>query len=167
MFPLPRWARSPRLWAPLRSLALWRVVLVLAACLLLSVIVFRRPLADLLWPDSRIQQLLQRGDAALARGQLSAADGSGAREFFAAALALDGDRSEARQGLARTGAAAVVQARAALAAGDVPAAQRGVALARALEVPQAQIAPVELRLRQLQARRAGLDALVAQAVAAQ
>ncbi len=32
---------------------------------------------------------------------------------------------------------------------------------------QAQIAPVELRLRQLQARRAGLDALVAQAVAAQ
>ncbi|AAM42207.1 conserved hypothetical protein [Xanthomonas campestris pv. campestris str. ATCC 33913] len=134
---------------------------------MLSVIVFRRPLADLLWPDSRIQQLLQRGDAALARGQLSAADGSGAREFFAAALALDGDRSEARQGLARTGAAAVVQARAALAAGDVPAAQRGVALARALEVAQAQIAPVELRLRQLQARRAGLDALVAQAVAAQ
>ncbi|MCC4621138.1 hypothetical protein LL965_13960 [Xanthomonas cassavae CFBP 4642] len=167
MFPLPRWARSPRLWAPLRSRALWRVVLALSLCLLMGVIVLRQPLADWLWPDTRIQQLLQRGNAALARGKLSAADGNGARELFAAALALDGDRSEARAGLARTGAAAVVQARAAIAAGDAADAQRALALATALEVPQAQIAPVALRLRDLQARRAGLDALVAQAVAAQ
>ncbi|CAD0316566.1 hypothetical protein [Xanthomonas hortorum] len=167
MLPLPRWARSPRLWAPLRSRALWRVALVLCSCLLLTTIVLRKPLADWLWPDTRIQQLLQRGDAALSRGQLSAADGSGARELFAAALALDSDRSEARAGLARTGAAAVVQARAAIAAGDAAGAQRTLALATALEVPQAQIAPVTLRLRALQARRAGLDALFAQAVAAQ
>ncbi|MCF5954024.1 hypothetical protein L2236_12225, partial [Xanthomonas perforans] len=113
MSPLPRWARSPRLWAPLRSRALWRMVLALCACLLLTVIVLRKPLADWLWPDTRIQQLLQRGDAALARGQLSAANGNGARELFAAALALDSDRGEARTGLARTGAAAVAQARAA------------------------------------------------------
>ncbi|WP_161961670.1 MULTISPECIES: hypothetical protein [Xanthomonas] len=167
MFPLPRWVRSPRLWAPLRSRALWRVVLALAACLLLSVIALRKPLGDVLWPDTRIQQLLQRGDVALSRGKLSAADGSGARELFTAALALDNDRSEARVGLARTGVAAVVQARAAIAAGDADAAQRTLALATALEVPQAQVAPVALRLRQLQARRAGLDALLAQAVAAQ
>ncbi|KGK57892.1 hypothetical protein NC00_10025 [Xanthomonas cannabis pv. phaseoli] len=167
MFPLPRWARSPRLWAPLRSRALWRVVLALSACLLLSVIVLRKPLADWLWPDTRIQQLLQRGDAALLRGRLSAADGTGARELFNAALALDSDRTEARTGLARTGAAAVVQARAAIAAGDAPGAQRALTLAGALEVPQAQTAPVALRLRDLQARRAGLDALLAQAVVAQ
>ncbi|MBB3799916.1 MULTISPECIES: hypothetical protein [Xanthomonas] len=167
MFPLPRWARSPRLWAPLRSRALWRVVLALSACLLLSVIVLRKPLADWLWPDTRIQQLLQRGDAALLRGRLSAADGTGARELFNAALALDSDRTEARTGLARTGAAAVVQARAAIAAGDAPGAQRALTLAGALEVPQAQTAPAALRLRDLQARRAGLDALLAQAVVAQ
>ncbi|WP_355604564.1 hypothetical protein RZV17_14815 [Xanthomonas cannabis] len=167
MFPLPRCARSPRLWAPLRSRALWRVVLALSACLLLSVIVLRKPLADWLWPDTRIQQLLQRGDAALLRGRLSAADGTGARELFNAALALDSDRTEARTGLARTGAAAVVQARAAIAAGDAPGAQRALTLAGALEVPQAQTAPVALRLRDLQARRAGLDALLAQAVVAQ
>ncbi|MCC8442112.1 hypothetical protein LN449_06235 [Xanthomonas cannabis] len=167
MFPLPRWARSPRLWAPLRSRALWRVVLALSACLLLSVIVLRKPLADWLWPDTRIQQLLQRGDAALLRGRLSAADGTGARELFNAALALDSDRTDARTGLARTGAAAVVQARAAIAAGDAPGAQRALTLAGALEVPQAQTAPVALRLRDLQARRAGLDALLAQAVIAQ
>ncbi|MEQ8034127.1 hypothetical protein [Xanthomonas sp. WHRI 6106] len=167
MFPLPRWARSSRLWAPLRSRALWRVVLALSACLLLSVIVLRKPLADWLWPDTRIQQLLQRGDAALLRGRLSAADGTGARELFNAALALDSDRTEARTGLARTGAAAVVQARAAIAAGDAPGAQRALTLAGALEVPQAQTAPVALRLRDLQARRAGLDALLAQAVIAQ
>ncbi|WP_355584874.1 hypothetical protein [Xanthomonas cannabis] len=167
MFPLPRWARSPRLWAPLRSRALWRVVLALSACLLLSVIVLRKPLADWLWPDTRIQQLLQRGDAALLRGRLSAVDGTGARELFNAALALDSDRTEARTGLARTGAAAVVQARAAIAAGDAPGAQRALTLAGALEVPQAQTAPVALRLRDLQARHAGLDALLAQAVIAQ
>ncbi len=55
------------------------MVLALCACLLLTVVVLRKPLADWLWPDTRIQQLLQRGDAALARGQLSAANGSGAR----------------------------------------------------------------------------------------
>ncbi|MGS0603636.1 hypothetical protein ACQEPW_015370 [Xanthomonas oryzae pv. oryzicola] len=143
------------------------MVLALCACLLLTVVVLRKPLADWLWPDTRIQQLLQRGDAALARGQLSAAHGSGARELFAVALALDSDRGEARAGLARTGAAAVVQARAAIAAGDVAAAQRGLALATALEAPQAQIAPVAARLRALQARRVGLDALLAQAAMAQ
>ncbi|AOD14056.1 hypothetical protein VB151_02975 [Xanthomonas fragariae] len=168
MFPLPRWARSPpRPRAPLRSRLLWRAVLVLSACLVLSVIALRKPLADWVWPDTRIQQLLQRGDAALSRGQLSAADGSGARELFTAALALDSDRSEARAGLARIGAAAVVQARAAIAAGDAASAQRALALANAVEVPQTQIAPVAVRLRGLQARRAGLDALFAQAMAAQ
>ncbi|RBG34714.1 hypothetical protein BRM46_07185, partial [Xanthomonas oryzae pv. oryzae] len=55
---LPRWVRSPRLWVPLRSRALWRVVLALCACLLLTVVVLRKPLADWLWPDTRIQQLL-------------------------------------------------------------------------------------------------------------
>lgn len=89
------------------------------------------------------------------------------RSPWIATAAKDSDRSEARAGLARTGAAAVVQARAAIAAGDTINAQRTLALASALEVPQAQIAPVTLRLRALQARRAGLDALVAQAVAAQ
>ncbi|MFB0272955.1 hypothetical protein ABVD91_02815 [Xanthomonas euvesicatoria] len=143
------------------------MVLALCACLLLTVIVLRKPLADWLWPDTRIQQLLQRGDAALARGQLSAANGNGARELFAAALALDSDRGEARTGLARTGAAAVAQARAAVAAGDAAAAQRALALATALETPQAQIAPVAARLRALQARRVGLDALLAQAALAQ
>ncbi|MCD0281367.1 hypothetical protein JWH04_20895 [Xanthomonas melonis] len=143
------------------------MVLALCVCLLVGVVALRKPLADWLWPDTRVQRLLQRGDAALARGKLSAADGNGARELFAAALALDSDRSEARTGLARTGAAAVMQARAAIAVGDVATAQRALALAGALEVPQARIAPVALQLRRLQAQLTGLDALLAQAVAAQ
>jgi len=167
MFALARWARSPRLFAPLRSRVLWRAALALCACLLMTLVVVRKPLANWLWPDTRFQQLLQRGDAALARGQLTAANGSGARELFAAALALDSDRDEARAALARTGAAAVMQARAAIAAGDDAAAQRALTLAMALEVPQAQVAPVLARLRTLQARRVGLDALLAQAAAAQ
>ncbi|KAB7772229.1 hypothetical protein [Xanthomonas maliensis] len=164
---LPRWARSPRLWRPLRSPALWRLVVVLAVALTIGLVALRRPLADSLWPDTRIQQLLQAGETALAQGRLSAADGSGARDLFAAALALDSDRSEARAGLVRTGAAAVRQARAALAAGQLEQAQQALSLASALQVPQAQIDAVAVPLRRQRAQRVGLDALVAQAAAAQ
>lgn len=162
----PRWARS-RLWSPLRSRRLWRGVLVAVLGLVVLAVVFRRPLSDWIWPDTRIQQLLGRASLALAQGHLSADDGSGARELFDAALALDGDRAEARDGLARTGLGAVAQARAALAAGRVEDAARLLALAQALQVPQAQVGPLLEQVRQAHAHGASLDALLAQAAQAQ
>ena len=69
--------------------------------------------------NAQIEQLLAEGDRALAAGRLSDADGSGARERYQAALALDGDRPQARQGLANTGAAALQQARDRLQADDL------------------------------------------------
>ena len=99
----------------------------------------------------------------MAAGRLSDADGSGARERYQAALALDGDRPQARQGLANTGAAALQQARDRLQADDLDGSAQALALARELQVPQGDADAVA---RQLQARRsagAGIGALLAQA----
>lgn len=161
----PSWVRS-RLWAPLRSRRLWRGVLVAACGLLLLTVVFKRPLSNWLWPDTRIQRLLGSAEAALAQGRLSAEDGSGARELFDAALALDTDRDEAREGLARTGQAALAQAREALAGGRADVAERALALARALQVPQAQLRSLLDQVRRARAQRAGLDGLLARAARA-
>ena len=126
-------------------------------------VLLRRPLADWFWAEPQIEQLLAEGDRALAAGRLSAADGSGARERYQAALALDGDRPQARDGLARTAAAALQQACQQLQAGDLEGSAQALALARELQVPQREADAVA---RQLQAQRsagAGIGALLAQA----
>ncbi|MDG6746550.1 hypothetical protein QCF01_19350, partial [Staphylococcus aureus] len=87
------------------------VALVAALAVFVLLVLLRKPLADWFWDEPQIEQLLVEGDRALAAGRLSAADGSGARERYQAVLALDGDRPQARQGLARTAAAALQQAR--------------------------------------------------------
>lgn len=161
-----RWMRSPLL-RPLRSPVLWRVAAVCAAALLALMLVFRRPLGDWLWPDTRVQQTLARAEAALANGELSAADGSGARELFLAAGALDNDRSEARDGLVRTGRAALVRARTVLDAGQEDQARQALTLARTLGVAQVHLLPIEEGLRTLRGRAAGVDALLLQAQQAQ
>lgn len=151
---------------PLRSPLLWKGVGVAVLLMIATVIAFRRPLADWLAPDTRIQQRLAQGERALAQGHLSAPDGSGARELFESALALDSDRGEARDGLARTGEAALSQSRRALARGDLEAAKTALALAQALQVPQARTDEQALAIRRREGARAGLDELVAQAVRA-
>lgn len=135
--------------------------------LVIALVVFRRPLAQRLWPDTRIQQLLADGEHALAQGRLTASDGTGAREAFVAALALDGDRSEARDGLARTGAAALLQGQRALARHDVGGAAQALALAQLLQVPKAQSDALAMQIRHHEAARAGLDELVVRARHAQ
>lgn len=141
----------------------WRWALVAALGVFVLLVLLRKPLADWFWDEPQIEQLLAEGDRALAAGRLSAADGSGARERYQAVLALDGDRPQARQGLARTGAAALQQARDKLQANDLDGSGQALALARELQVPQADGDAVA---RQLQARRsagAGIGALLAQA----
>ncbi len=124
----------------------WLLLGVLAILVLLAVL--RRPLADLVWPDSRIQLLLDEGERALAAGRLDAADGSGARQKFEAAQALDNDRTEARHGLARVGAAALADAEGHLDAGRYEQARAQLVLARALQVPRDRIDHVAHRLRE-------------------
>ena len=134
--------------------------------LVLALIVLHRPLAEWLWPDSRVEVLLQQGQQALQQGRLSAADGSGARQLFAAAQALDSDRPEASAGLARTGEAALQLARKALAEGQLERADKALRLAKALEVPQLSVQRVQQQLRQQRAQRAGLEQMLQQAAQA-
>jgi tetratricopeptide (TPR) repeat protein len=133
------------------------------AILLLLLVVFRRPLSDRIWPEASAQALRDRAAKALAHGRLTAADGSGARELYEAALAIDPDANDARTGLMRVAQAALAQASVAIDRGRYADAHRALQLARALSAPQAQVEAAAGRLRQEEARHAGIDRLLQQA----
>ena len=128
-------------------------------------VVFHRPLADRLYPENRIQALQQQAAQAMAQQRLTAPDGSGARELYEAALALDPDRNEALQGLMRVAEAAMAQARAAIARNRFEDAHRSLQLARDLSAPRAQTDAITRELRHREALHAGLEGLLATAIA--
>ncbi|MDQ1107748.1 tetratricopeptide (TPR) repeat protein [Stenotrophomonas rhizophila] len=165
---LRRVRREGRWWwvQAWQSRRIWRWALLVAVVVFVLLVAFGRPLANWFWNEPQVEQLLDRGDRALAAGRLSAADGSGAREWYQAALALDSDRPQARAGLARTARAALRQAGAALDAGDLATAQRALALARELQVPQRDYDAVARRLREHQQDGAGIGALLGRAESA-
>src|SRR4249919_1607023 len=99
------------------------------AILLLLLVVFRRPLSDRIWPEASAQGLRDRAARALSRGNLTAADGSGARELYEAALAIDPDANDARTGLMRVAQAALSQATTAIDRGRYADAHRALQLA--------------------------------------
>ena len=113
-----------------------------------------------------MQQLLDEAELALREGRLSAADGTGARQRFEAAQALDADRGEASAGLMRVAAAALMQARSHSLADRFDEARAALALARELQVPRAQADAVGNELRLREAEHAGVDVLLRQASAA-
>ncbi len=155
--PVPTW----------RDRRTWRWAIAVAAVLLGLVIALRGPLADAVWPDTRVQQLLDQADHALLKGHLDAADGTGARQLFEAAQALDNDRSEAITGLQRVGQAALKQAGLALQKNRFDEARASLALARELQVPRAQADAIAGRLRARETEHAGLDAFLQAARQAQ
>ncbi|HVI24710.1 MAG TPA: hypothetical protein VM576_00750 [Xanthomonadaceae bacterium] len=145
----------------------WLLPAALALLVLLALlVVFRRQLADRLWPETRAQALREQAALALAQGRLSAADGSGARELYEAALALDPDRREARDGLVRVGQAALARARAALAARDYRGARDMLRLARTLQVPRPQSDALAADLREAEAAQLRIPVLLRDAAAA-
>ena len=133
---------------------------------LLGVFVFRDALGRWLWPDPRYDALRQRAEVALQAGRLTAGDGGGARELFEAALALQPDQLEARDGLARVALAALARAEASASAGDVAQAHAALQLARELQAPKARADTLAALLQALQAQAVGIDALLARARAA-
>ena len=146
-----------------RDRRVWRWVAAILLLLALSVVLLREPLANLIWPELRVQRLLGEAGQALAEGRLSAADGTGARQRFEAAQALDSDRSEAREGLARVATAALAQASEHTRADRFEQARQSLALARELQVPRAAADAVADQLRQREAAHAGVDELAQQA----
>ncbi|MDH5822216.1 hypothetical protein QFW77_04330 [Luteimonas sp. RD2P54] len=141
----------------------WRRAAAIAGILLLILLAVRQPLAELLWPQTRAQELREEAGAALERGHLSAADGSGARELYEAALAMEPDRSEARQGLMRVALAALERARRATAQNHFADAHAALRLARELDAPRDASAAAADALRRREAAHAGLDQLWARA----
>ncbi|TDK20486.1 hypothetical protein E2F46_15895 [Luteimonas aestuarii] len=144
----------------------WRWWLLAGLALLaVLVIVFRGMLADRLMPQTRAQALIGQAAQALAEGRLTDADGSGARELYEAAVAIDPDRPEARAGLARVADAALVMARGAIAQDRFADAHAALRLARELAVPRADADAVADLLREREAAHAGIDGLLARAEA--
>ncbi|GAB2608928.1 hypothetical protein GCM10027191_01010 [Novilysobacter erysipheiresistens] len=139
------------------------VAVILAIAGIALLLLAREPLSDWLWPETRVQQLRADAARALQAGELTRTDGRGARELYEAALALDPDRPDAREGLVQVGRAALARAEIALAQGRDAEARRFLQLARELAVPRAQTDMLARRLRQRVGDGGGVDQLLAAA----
>ncbi len=154
------WRARWRAWPLRRRTAVISVLAMLMLALVLAAL-FRDGIAVWLWPESRSAELRQLAERALRDGRLTADDGSGARELFDAALAVQPDQVSARDGLARVGRAALAQAGRDIARGRHVQARAGLRLAREMEVPRAQIEPLEAALRARDSAHSGIDTLLA------
>ncbi|WP_158238325.1 hypothetical protein [Luteimonas rhizosphaerae] len=131
------------------------------------VLVVRLFVVDRIWPETRTQELLGRGAVALSAGHLSDDDGTGARQFYEAALALDPDDVRPQVGLAQVADAAVAQARGAVDAGRFDDAHAALRLARELQAPRRDTDAVADALRAREAGDAELPVMLARAQQAQ
>jgi tetratricopeptide (TPR) repeat protein len=153
-------------WVELRRASDRRWLLGAVLLVLLSTLFFwRDPISRLLFPDPRMNRQLERGQAALAHGKLSAADGSGARELFESVLAIDPDQMTARQGLIDVRNAAIARAERALGQHRLVESRKNLDLAQALSAPTVQLQPLLARLHDLEEASSDTSALLAQAAA--
>jgi hypothetical protein len=155
------WRALPRGWR-IAVLSVFAVLLLV----FLAAVVFRQRIGGWIWPDPRAGELRTQAGLALAAGRLSLADGSGARELYETALALQPDQVEAREGLSRVALAALAQAEAHARAGREAQARIALRLARELDAPKARIDATEAMLRMDDAAQAGIGALLAAAESA-
>lgn len=144
----------------------WRWILAVLLLVVVLLLVLRQPLANWLWPQTRAERLHERAARALVQGKLTATDGTGARELYSAALALDPDRADARAGLDRVGQAALAQARTAISRRQFAQAHEALRLAEELTVPRAQVDALREQLRRNEAASVGIDELLKGAAAA-
>lgn len=138
-------APAPRKAAPRRP---WPWLLLAAAALALAGVAlllgqWRERIGERLVPDSAINVQIEMAQQALARGDLSQADGSGARERFQAVLARDPDHLAARAGMAAVRDAALAQAAAAIARGDAATARARIEMARSMAAPASELQRLE------------------------
>lgn len=152
------WAELARKYRPLLI-----ATSLLVALLVLAMIAFRGPISRRLLPDPRMNQQLDLAEAALKRGDLSRADGRGARELFEAALAIDPDQIAARDGLQQVRDAAIARADAALRRRNLVSASRDLALAKELSAPEVMLQPLQARLHDLEYASGDVEKMLRQA----
>lgn len=126
------------------------VVLAVLAGLALLLGQWREQIGERLVPDSAINVQIEQAQQALDRGDLSNADGSGARERFQAVLARDPDHLAARAGMAAVRDAALAQARAAIARGDGGTARARIDMARGMAAPASELQRLEQDLQRIE-----------------
>lgn len=126
----------------------------------------RQPLIEQLWPQGRAELLEAEAERALAAGKLTHPDGRGARELYRAALAVDPDRPQPRQGLRRVGEAALEAGYRAAGARRYDEAKRLLALAREMQVPVALSEGLAAFILEREAADADIDRLLAAAAKA-
>ena len=149
------WPRRRRAAAVGVGLAVWGA--------LLLAILSGSGVVGWLWPESRGAELRMQAEDALQEGRLTASNGSGARELFEAALAVQRDHATARDGLTRVGLAALAQAARDIQRSRYPEARASLQLARDLQVPRARIDAVEAALHTRETVLAPVDSLLARA----
>lgn len=163
VLPIVRRPPSP----PRSRRAVWvGMALGLVAVLAFVLVHWRGAIGARLSPPAPQTRQQQQAAAALRAGKLTAADGSGARELYQAALARDPDDLSAREGLVRVANAALAQAQAAIDANHPDVARRDLDLARDLSAPVAAIDRVEASLRHHTGSEAQLADWLAKAAAA-
>ncbi len=150
----PRAAQSRRRWP-------WVVLLLLV--LVAGAAWTQRQTIRSWLPQTQLNQLLDRADAALAAGRLDGHQGESARELYSAARALRADSARAQAGLNAVGQAELAQARTQLDAGQVDAAAESLQAARALLGGGDELDRLDRRLAQAHARSDKLESLLQRA----
>ena len=140
--------------------------LALGVLLAAALLWWHKPISEAIWPDTRIQQLQSDAARALQSGELSRPDGWGARELYEAALALDPDRGDTRDGLLQVGEAALARASAQIDAGQLDGARASLQLARELAMPRAATEEVASRLERIRDSAGNVEQLIRRADAA-
>ena len=105
-----------------------------------------------LLPKTELNDLITRGQKALAEGKLVGTQGDSARELFQAARTLDGDNDMARQGLNKVGQRLVERASAAVTRNDFAAARSDLAAATDVLGGGAEIEELKARLHAAETR---------------
>ncbi|QOW21627.1 tetratricopeptide repeat protein [Novilysobacter avium] len=140
--------------------------LALSALLAAALLWWHKPISEAIWPDTRIQQLQSDAARALQAGELSRPDGRGARELYEAALALDPDRGDTREGLLQVGEAALARANAQIDLGQLKQARASLQLAREMAMPRAAMDEVAARLERIGDSAGDIEQLIRSADAA-
>lgn len=103
-------------------------------------------------PRTELNDLLARGNKALAEGKLTGTQGDSARELFQAARALDADNDLARQGINKVGERLVEQASVAMTRNDFATARADLAAATDVLGGGAEIEQLKARLHSAETR---------------
>lgn len=114
-------------------------------------------------PQTQLNQLLERGDQALAVGRLDGHQGESARELYSAARTLRADSARAEAGLQEVGTAELAQAKQQLDAGDTALAAKSLDVARALLGGGDELDRLDKELAQQHARSDKLGSLLERA----